>query len=444
MPRADRFAALPADDPERAELHHELHARPPTQLPGPSLVLHVALLNDGVSRDDECTHLRRLPGDIAPTLTPDDLVGNFLRLDLPASRATLKWERHTEFTRYVLSQPLPEGAWPAPPSQLRRALAIDAAWLGALPGRTIAAVELVLQHHPVDDVAAALAAARRWFGEAEIAASLVGNHADAVAAADFALRADGFERMLLLARPGTSATRAGRLTQRLLEIETYRMMALRGLPVAKRLAPILSEAEDKLAEITARLDDQREPDKALLDRLASLSARVERATAQHMYRFSATAAYAAIVDQRIDALAEHKLPGMQTIGEFMRRRLSPAIATVAATAQRLAGLSQRIERATALLRTRVDIATEVQSRQLLERLTRGQALQLQLQSTVEGLSVAAISYYIVGLVYYAAKAAHSIGLPVHPEFVAGASIPLALGGVALLVRRIHRRLTASH
>ena len=40
---------------------------------------------------------------------------------------------------------------------------------------------------------------------------------------------------------------------------------------------------------------------------------------------------------------------------------------------------------------------------LLGAMNRRQQLQLRLQATVEGLSVAAITYYIVGLVGYAAK-----------------------------------------
>jgi uncharacterized membrane-anchored protein len=172
----------------------------------------------------------------------------------------------------------------------------------------------------------------------------------------------------------------------------------------------------------------------------SLAARVERATAESQYRFAATQAYAAIVEQRITELHERPIPGTQTIGEFMRRRLSPAIATVAATERRLQSLAQRIERAGALLRTRVDIATEAQNRELLAKLTRGQALQLKLQSTVEGLSIAAISYYVVSLILYAAKAAKAAGMPIHPELAAGLSIPLVLWGVWQLTRRIHARL----
>ena len=122
----------------------------------------------------------------------------------------------------------------------------------------------------------------------------------------------------------------------------------------------------------------------------SLAVRVEKTTAQHMYRFGATRAYEAIV------------------------------------------------LCSALLRTRVDLATEMQNQQLLEKLTRGQDMQLRLQSTVEGLSIAAISYYVVSLLLYAAKALSKLGLQVNPEMVAGFSIPLVLWGVWKTVQRIHR------
>ncbi|MEO5607696.1 MAG: DUF3422 family protein, partial [Polaromonas sp.] len=123
---------------------------------------------------------------------------------------------------------------------------------------------------------------------------------------------------------------------------------------------------------------------------------------------------------------------------------SPAIATVAATAQRLASLSERISRTSALLRTRVDIATEAQNQLLLEKLTRGQELQLRLQATVEGLSIAAISYYVVSLLLYGGKAAKAAGMPINPEMLAGALIPLVLWAVWYTTRRIHEKLYAGH
>jgi uncharacterized membrane-anchored protein len=299
-------------------------------------------------------------------------------------------------------------------------------------------------HGDLTTAEATMATARQWFGDHPVVASVLGNNSHSWAVTDFVLRPSGFERMLVIAPADTTQTRAGRVSQRLLELETYRLMALRGLPVAKLLAPMLAKAENGLADITAQLENKSASDQDLLDTLVSLAARVERATAEHVYRFSATRAYDTLVTQRIAELREKAIPGTQTIGEFMQRRLSPAMATVAATGQRLASLSERVARTSALLRTRVDIATEVQNQQLLEKLTRGQELQLRLQSTVEGLSIAAISYYVVSLFLYGGKALKGAGVPINPEVAAGATIPLVLWGVWAAIRRIHKKLHELH
>lgn len=430
---ATAATSLPPDDPQRSLLHDEVHARPPARIRLPARVVHLAVLHDGASRDEELRHLSRLPGQEALAA---DAQASFLSLRLGPQ--SLRWERHGEFTRYTLLEPLPE-AVDATAGHLAAASKANVDWLRAVPGRTFCAIELLMLQWEGDDPHQALAAARAWFGEGALLASQLGR-GHSLAVTDFQLRPDGFERIVVMAQPGTSDARAGRISQRLLEIETYRLMALRGLPVAKGLAPMLHEAETALADITAALEDGRASDARLLERLIALAARVERATAEHGYRFSATQAYDTLVQDRIGELRELPIPGTQTIGEFMRRRLSPAMATVRATAQRLAALSQRVERASALLRTRVDIATEGQNQLLLAKLTRGQELQLRLQSTVEGLSIAAIAYYVVSLLLYIAKSAKAAGLPIDPELAAGALVPLALWGAWRTVRRIHARL----
>ena len=134
---------LPADDALRAELHNEVHARPSARIRLPALVVYVAVLNEGVSREQECEHLRRLPGQQG--LSPDQMQGNFLRLRLPGY--TLKWERHTEFTRYSIVQALPvEAGLGASDPHLLEALATPPGWLRDIPGRTIAAIQLVMLH----------------------------------------------------------------------------------------------------------------------------------------------------------------------------------------------------------------------------------------------------------------------------------------------------------
>ena len=53
---------LPPDDALRTVLHNEIHARPPARVRLPALIVQVAVLNAGVTREQECEHLRRLPG----------------------------------------------------------------------------------------------------------------------------------------------------------------------------------------------------------------------------------------------------------------------------------------------------------------------------------------------------------------------------------------------
>ena len=427
---------LPPDDAQRTELHNEVHARPSASVPLPALIVYVAVLNEGVSREAELAHLRLLPGQ--HNLAISELAGNFQRLRFESF--TLQWERHTEFTRYSIVQALPQRALlGASEPEVSSSVVVDADWLRGIPGRTVAAIKLFMLHDDLADERALLARAQHWFGGHNLSASQLGN-GHSWALTDFRLTQSGFERMLVIAPVGVSETRAGRISQRLLELETYRLMALRGLPVAKILAPMLSDAERALANITAQLENKSTSDQDLLDTLVSLAGKVERATAENSYRFSATRAYHTLVTQRIDELREKAIPGTQKLGEFMQRRLSPAMATVEATAQRLASLSERVSRTSALLRTRVDIATEGQNQELLSKLTRGQELQLKLQSTVEGLSIAAISYYVISLSYYAAKALDAAGLPINPDIAVGAMIPLVLWGVWRAIRHIHSRL----
>lgn len=431
---------LPQDDALRRELHNEVHARPSARVRLPALITYVAVLNADVSRETECALLRRLPGH--GELTAQQLQGNFLRLRCDGF--TVKWERHTEFTRYSIVQPLPAHAgWGARLPELSSQVATGTEWLRAIPGQTIAAIQLAMLPEGMGEPDM-LAKAEQWLGEGIVIGSHMGNtvqgDSHSCLLTHFRIGDDGFERMLVVTGGDTPEGRAGRISQRVLELETYRLMALRGLPVAKQLSSQLAQAEGRLADIAARLESKKDSDQDLLDDLVALAARVERATAEHGYRFSATRAYDAVVRERIAELRERPVYGTQTVGEFMQRRMGPAMATVAATAQRLAALSDRITRASALLRTRVDIATETQNQQLLEKLTRGQAMQLRLQSTVEGLSIAAISYYVVSLVLYAAKALNRLGVPLHPETAAGLSIPLVLWGAWSVTRRIHARI----
>jgi len=178
----------------------------------------------------------------------------------------------------------------------------------------------------------------------------------------------------------------------------------------------------------------------LLNELTRLAASVESSASASKYRFGAAHAYHELVRNRIRDLREERIPGLQTIGEFMTRRLAPAMNTCESVAQRQDELSVRIARSSDLLRTRVDIEREHQNLQMLAQMNRRAKLQLRLQQTVEGLSVAAITYYAVGLIGYLAKAAKSMGVHLDPDIVTGISIPLVALLVALGVRHIRKSM----
>jgi uncharacterized membrane-anchored protein len=67
-------------------------------------------------------------------------------------------------------------------------------------------------------------------------------------------------------------------------------------------------------------------------------------------------------------------------------------------------------------------------------------MQLRLQQTVEGLSVAAITYYTVALVGYAAQALHVAGWRVDKDIATGLAIPVVAGVVWWGLRRFRRQL----
>jgi uncharacterized membrane-anchored protein len=84
---------------------------------------------------------------------------------------------------------------------------------------------------------------------------------------------------------GMSERQAGRMVQRLLEIDAYRLMALLALPVAQELTPWLTQAEHELAEVSASLvtaSEANEP--SLLDQLTRLEAQIESRESLHHFR----------------------------------------------------------------------------------------------------------------------------------------------------------------
>jgi len=417
--------------PQRAALHNEVHARPPQALVAPLAISHLVMVCDAAQREASRAHIAALLHDLHLPL-PDPQASHF-RMDL--GQFHIRWELHTEFVSWTfmcalagerLGEVEPEPAFNAVPQS----------WLAALPGQCLSSLNLWVTPSPAFGASALI---KQLLLEDSLLASRVAGGAAEVYT-DFCMRSDGSSRMLLLTG-NLSPRRLGRLVQRLLEIETYRMAALLGLPAAREASAILASAERELAELASAIRSATAQDEPLLlDRLTKLAGQVESQHAATHSRFSASAAYFELVDKRISDIDEAALPGMQTIGEFMDRRLSPARSTCAWATRRQDALSQRVSRISNLLRTRVEIEQQQSSQALLATMNSRQHLQLKLQSTVEGLSVAAITYYIVGLISYLAKAGHSVGWPWSAESTSALAIPVVALAVWWSLRRLHHRV----
>ena len=238
---------------------------------------------------------------------------------------------------------------------------------------------------------------------------------------------------------GLTPARAGALTQRLIEIETYRTLAMLGLPLAHSLSPRIRRIEDRLAGLTSEMRVAADRNsQALLAELSELAAELEADAAASLYRFGASRAYHGIVEERLAALGEEAVQGFDTLAGFLQRRVAPAMRTCRSVEERQANLSRKLARATTLLRTWVDVEVERQNRDVLAAMNRRGQLQLRLQQTVEGLSVAAVSYYVVGLIGYLAKGAKPFGFNLYPDYVTATSVPLVVLGVWYVVRRIRK------
>ena len=427
MPHTNHFAQHPV----RVLLHNEVHARPPEALTPPLSIAHVVMMADARERDASRAHLAALLRNYH--LAPPDEHTTHLRIDLGPLR--LRWELHTEFVTWTFSV---NGA--DDPLQVREpasaSVEVPREWLSALPGQCLCSLDLwvlpgrqpgteVLTRHILHE-------------DTLVGGAVAGGLAEVYT--DFAIHADGRSRFVLLAGD-LPPRRLGRLVQRLLEIETYRMAALLGLPAAREAGAVLASAEGELAALAQAIRSaDRDAEPALLDRLTRLAGQVESQHAATHSRFSATSAYFELLDQRIAQINETPLRGLQTIGEFIDRRLTPARKTCQWAARRQDALSQRVSRTSNLLRTRVEIEQQQSSQALLATMNRRQDLQLRLQATVEGLSVAAITYYIVGLVSYLAKGAQKIGWPLSAETTAALAIPVVGGSVWWSLRQMHRRM----
>ena len=419
-----------ADHELRYALANELHARPFPALRAPSHAAYLAIKRpeDAARRDRavDVAHLHALLDRHGAPHPPPGATHWFGEI----GKHQLKWESHTEFVTYTL---MGDGVAARPFDGATFGVFPDR-WLAEAPGVRITSALIRIEAHPGEEAIAARLA--DWFVPESLAVSRVLDDS-VVIAGDFRIDAAGHMRFAVFPREDTGDRRIGRVVQRLCEIETYKTMSMLGLARVRkhggRLAALDAELTRLMSDMRGEMTSADETLKALLETSAELEALLARTS----FRFGATRAYEAIVDQRIDVLREERFGGRQTFAEFMTRRFDPAMRTVKASQRRMEAMAERAMRAGELLRTRVDVERSAQNRDLLESMDRRADLQLRLQRTVEGLSVVAISYYAVNLVAYAfGPLAADAG--VAKTWFTAAATPVVLLLVWWMVRRLRR------
>lgn len=407
--------------PMRARALGEVHSRPNVLIDGPRLVMQFAFLTEGGASVDHAvlSELSRARGVAPPSRDAN-------HHQLRWGQGTLRWERHSEFSTYFWEGPLPPrfgdqaaghpfGSGFKPPGSLISAVRVEIRGRGEEH-------DALVQH----------------FDPASLCFSVV-RDGQAQLLTDFQQNADGLTQMLVIDEGLSTASRSA-LVQRLLDIETYRTLAMLGLPVTQAIASSLRRVEDGLAAITQEMKARaRQPNNTLLDELSDLAAELEAGAAMSLYRFGATRAYYEIVIERIRSLNETSVAGYETLGSFLERRLAPAVRTCKSFEERQANLSRKLSRATILLRSWIDMEIEHQNSRVLASMNHRANLQLRLQHTVEGLSVAAVSYYVVGLVSYLAKGLEDLGPHLKASVVTTWAVPVTVMAIWLLVRNLRKK-----
>jgi len=396
--------------PQRTALHNELHARPSLYFDGPAHVFHLALLGG----DAACAALLQR---CCPEAQDINAAQGITRLD----GHPFKWERHTEFFTLTLVVPCPTAntEWQALPQVLAEAIAPQTA-------QVINAVQVLVRDEQDLDLS--------HYGFKDPCGSCVGG-GDASVWSDFRLTEDGTNRFLFINRR-LNAYRQGRMIRRLLEIETYRMMASLTLTTAKALSQELDAFDKTLVSLSERsAGGDGHDSKGLLDAIALLSRQVVSHTVKTRHRFGATQAYAQLVFERLAELRESHVGDCQRLGVFIERRFKPTVRYCAATEQRLEQLAKNVANLGDLLQARVQVEMEEQNAEILRSLNARADAQVKIQRAVEGLSIIAITYYLLNLfkLLYGGLNVLGVGLTARDGLLAMAP-PVLLVLLVILVR----------
>ena len=137
----------------------------------------------------------------------------------------------------------------------------------------------------------------------------------------------------------------GRVVQRIVEVETYRLLSLLALATLKAYSARLTDIEEVLNGLTNHLAQEiKKPDgqvQQLLTVLSLQAADVEDIYSHTFYRLSATKAYLGILMGRVERMQLTRLSGFQGLRGFLDRSMTLAMDGCTAFSERLA-ISQSV------------------------------------------------------------------------------------------------------
>lgn len=400
----------------------QVHSRPVSNLSLNSIILHFAFMSDGGASVPHTllTNLCRQQGEPVPDK-------HAVYHEINWGDGKLRWEKHSEFTTFTFNAQM-EGEFLGEVENHPFGENFNA------PGSLISACRIEVRKQTKENLKLL-----DRFDQRSLCATEIGSNKSLIAT-DF--RQDNFGRTAyLLLADKMQESRIGFYVKSALEMETYRTLAMLGMPLAQKLSKKLSKFELEMAHLTRSIRgaDAGENEK-LLSEINDLSAELEADSAASLFRFGATKAYGNIATTRASFFGASNQSGYVTLLAFLNRSLKPAMLTCSSIEQRQENISQKLARTANLLRTRVEIAIEHQNRNLLESMDKRTQLQFRLQQTVEGLSIAAVSYYVVGLLYYLANALSEAGLiSSSPKLIAGISVPFVILSLWMFVRHLRSK-----
>ncbi len=415
--------------PQHLELHQEMHARPYPKISAPCIISHIAFFHEEKEVEKEYACINQLAKSYHVNGVAVGTNSYFQEFE----HFNLRWENHREFSTITIIRPMSN---PLPVNATAHDMFPDG-WLENFPGEVVSATNISISSEFDDNLVESHLGKRPT-----IASNLLDNRATIWSSLH--LDKQGFTRYFMRENTqyeqGTGRKQLGRIVLKILEIETYRQMSLLALPVAKSIAPKASALGQQCAGILENMTkiDQPEDESKLLQELTNVAAEVEKLRASSSYRFSATHAYAELVNSRIDELEQQRVEGKDMLGEFIQRRFMPAVRTCKSVQLQLESLSKRLTRASDLLRTRVDQTIAEQNQKLLESMNHRSHMQLRLQQTVEGLSVAAISNYLISLLKIVLHGINGHFFNFDEGLVLTISAPVVLLTIYIIVRNMKK------